>query len=65
MQRHELEHILRASAAITGADQFVVIGSQAILGDSRRAGFACRCASKSTLAASGGHSSQFFAAEIA
>ena len=32
MTRSELEHILRASAAITGADQFVVIGSQAILG---------------------------------
>lgn len=32
MKRHELEHILRASAAITGADRFVVIGSQAIFG---------------------------------
>ena len=32
MKRHQLEHILRAAAAITGADQFVVIGSQAILG---------------------------------
>jgi len=32
MKRHELEHILRAAAAITGADRFVVIGSQAILG---------------------------------
>ena len=32
MTRSELEHILRAAAAITGADQFVVIGSQAILG---------------------------------
>lgn len=32
MQRHELEHILRAAAGITGADRFVVIGSQAILG---------------------------------
>lgn len=32
MNRQQLEHILRASAAITGADQFVVIGSQAILG---------------------------------
>jgi hypothetical protein len=32
MQRPQLEHILRAAAAITGADRFVVIGSQAILG---------------------------------
>ncbi len=32
MKRQQLEHILRASAAITGADQFVIIGSQAILG---------------------------------
>lgn len=32
MNRTQLEHILRASAAITGADEFVVIGSQAILG---------------------------------
>ena len=31
MKRQQLEHILRA-AAITGADRFVVIGSQAILG---------------------------------
>lgn len=32
MQRHQLEHIIRAAAGITGADQFVVIGSQALLG---------------------------------
>ena len=32
MQRAQLEHIIRAAAAITGANQFVVIGSQAILG---------------------------------
>lgn len=32
MTRAQLEHILPASAAITGADEFVVIGSQAILG---------------------------------
>ena len=32
MNRDQLEHLLRASAAITGADQFVIIGSQAILG---------------------------------
>jgi hypothetical protein len=32
MQRAQLEHIIRASSAITGADQIVVIGSQAILG---------------------------------
>ena len=32
MQRPQLEHIIRAAAGITGTDQFVVIGSQAILG---------------------------------
>jgi hypothetical protein len=32
MQRHELEHLIRAAAAITGAEEIVVIGSQAILG---------------------------------
>ncbi|MBK7404281.1 MAG: hypothetical protein IPJ41_06510 [Phycisphaerales bacterium] len=32
MNRQQLEHILRASAAITGADEFIVIGSQSILG---------------------------------
>jgi hypothetical protein len=32
MQRPQLEHIIRAAAAITGADRFVVIGSQAVLG---------------------------------
>lgn len=32
MQRHELEHILRACAGITGRDRFVVVGSQAVLG---------------------------------
>ena len=32
MKRQDLEHILRAAAGITGADRFVVIGSQAILG---------------------------------
>lgn len=32
MNRSQLEHILRAAAAITGGDQFVVVGSQAILG---------------------------------
>ena len=32
MKRAELEHILRAAAGITGADRFIVIGSQAILG---------------------------------
>ena len=32
MKRCQLEHILRAAAGITGADRFVVIGSQAILG---------------------------------
>lgn len=32
MQRPQLEHIIRAAAGITGTDQFVVVGSQAILG---------------------------------
>lgn len=32
MTRQQLEHILRASWAITGAEEFVVIGSQAVLG---------------------------------
>jgi hypothetical protein len=32
MRRPQLEHIIRAAAAITGADEFVVIGSQAVLG---------------------------------
>lgn len=32
MKREQLEHIIRAAAGITGADQFVIIGSQAILG---------------------------------
>jgi len=32
MKRQQLEHVLRAAAGITGADRFVIIGSQAILG---------------------------------
>ncbi len=32
MKRHELEHLIRAAGAITGASEIVVIGSQAILG---------------------------------
>jgi hypothetical protein len=32
MQRTQLEHLIRAATGITGADRFVVIGSQAILG---------------------------------
>ncbi len=32
MNREQLEHVLRAASAITGADRLVVIGSQAILG---------------------------------
>ncbi len=32
MQRHELEHLIRAAGAITGSEEIVVIGSQAILG---------------------------------
>src|SRR6059036_2500785 len=32
MQRPQLEHIIRAAAAITGAQEFIIIGSQAVLG---------------------------------
>jgi hypothetical protein len=32
MHRPQLEHIIRAAAAITGACEFVIIGSQAVLG---------------------------------
>jgi hypothetical protein len=32
MRRHELEHVLRAAGAITGCKEWVVVGSQAILG---------------------------------
>ena len=32
MNRHELEHLIRASGAITEEYEFVVIGSQSILG---------------------------------
>ena len=32
MRRHELEHIIRAAAAITDESDFILIGSQAILG---------------------------------
>jgi hypothetical protein len=32
MKRHELEHVIRAAASISGDSEIVVIGSQAILG---------------------------------
>jgi hypothetical protein len=32
MRRHQLEHILRAAGAITGRKEWVIVGSQAILG---------------------------------
>jgi len=32
MRRHELEHLIRAAGGLTGSDDVVVIGSQAILG---------------------------------
>ena len=32
MKRSDLEHILRASNGVTGETEFIVIGSQAILG---------------------------------
>ena len=33
MNRQELEHIVRAAAGITGETEFIVIGSQSILGN--------------------------------
>lgn len=32
MQRHELEHLIRAASAITNDYEVVVVGSQSILG---------------------------------
>ena len=32
MTRDQFEHVVRASAAITGSDEFVLVGSQAVLG---------------------------------
>jgi hypothetical protein len=32
MKRHQLEHIIRAAAGITGANEFIVVGTQAVLG---------------------------------
>jgi hypothetical protein len=32
MRRAQLEHIIRAAAGITGADRFIIVGSQSILG---------------------------------
>lgn len=32
MQRHQLEHIIRAAAGITGTAELIVVGSQAVLG---------------------------------
>lgn len=32
MRRPQLEHIIRAAAGITGASEFVIVGSQAVLG---------------------------------
>ena len=32
MKRHQLEHIIRAAAGITCAEEFVIVGSQAVLG---------------------------------
>jgi hypothetical protein len=32
MQRQQLEHIIRAAAGITGAAEFVIVGSQSVLG---------------------------------
>jgi hypothetical protein len=32
VKRSELEHVIRAAAAISGDDELIVIGSQAVLG---------------------------------
>jgi hypothetical protein len=32
MHRQQLEHIIRAAAGITGATEFVIVGSQSVLG---------------------------------
>lgn len=32
MRRSDLEHLIRAAAAITNQDEIVIVGSQAILG---------------------------------
>ena len=32
MRRHQLEHVIGAAASIVGEDDFIVVGSQAILG---------------------------------
>lgn len=32
MKRSEIEHILRAAKEITGEDEFILIGSQSVLG---------------------------------
>jgi hypothetical protein len=32
MHRHDLEHIIRAAGAISGSSEFIILGSQAILG---------------------------------
>ena len=32
MHRQQLEHLIRAAAGITGASEFVIVGSQAVLG---------------------------------
>lgn len=37
MKRHELEHLIRAAAEITGQRELVIIGSQAVLGQYPRA----------------------------
>lgn len=37
MQRDEFEHVIAAAAHVTGLDEFVVIGSQAILGSRQQA----------------------------
>lgn len=36
MQRQDFEHVVAAAAEITGCDDMVVVGSQAILGSYRR-----------------------------
>jgi hypothetical protein len=41
VNRYQLEHVIRASGAITGCNDFIIVGSQAILGQFPNAPKAC------------------------
>ena len=49
MTRQQLEHVLRAAAGITGADEIFVVGSQAILGQYPDAPAECRVSMEADL----------------